>query len=92
MAPSGPGGNTPGNTPASTPGSTPESAPQNSGPSNPQAVPPVLDLDAPKGDPVIPVGAQDPVAGPKNTVAEPSSLALLGIAALGLVLRRRRRA
>lgn len=129
VAPSGPGGNTPGNTPASTPGSTPESAPQNPGPSNPQAVPPVLDLDAPKGDPVItadaispgsapdnfgpndlpttppslnpddslsdpviPVGAQDPVAGPKNTVAEPSSLALLGIAALGLVLRRRRRA
>lgn len=35
---------------------------------------------------MIPVGAQDPVAGPKNTVAEPSSLALLGIAALGLVL------
>jgi len=117
VAPSGPGGSAPG------------TAPQTYGPSNPQAVPPVLDLDAPKGDPVItadaippgsapdnfgpndlpttppslnpddslsdpviPVGAQDPVAGPKNTVAEPSSLALLGIAALGLVLRRRRRA
>ncbi|MCA0439873.1 MAG: hypothetical protein LCH71_05215, partial [Proteobacteria bacterium] len=66
MAPSGPGGNTPGNTPASTPGSTPESAPQNPGPSNPQAVPPVLDLDAPKGDPVITADAIPPGSAPDN--------------------------
>ena len=70
----------------------PGSAPDNFGPNDLPTTPPSLTPDDSLSDPVIPVGAQDPVAGPKNTVAEPSSLALLGIVALGLVARRRMRA
>ena len=62
----------------------PGSAPDNFGPNDLPTTPPSLNPDDSLSDPVIPVGAQDPVAGPKNTVAEPSSLALLGIAASGI--------
>ncbi len=78
--------------PVITADATPGSAPDNYGPNDLPTIPPSLNPDDSMSDPVTPVGAQDPVAVPKNTVAEPSSLALLGIAALGLMLRRRRRA
>ena len=63
---------------------TPDTVPHNYGP-NDLPIPPWLDSK----EPVITTGAKDPAASPGNTVPEPSTLALLGIAALGLVARRR---
>ena len=67
---------------------TPDTVPHNYGP-NDLPIPPWLDLKEPT---VITAGAKDPVVSPGNTVPEPSTLALLGMAALGMVVRRRRRA
>lgn len=66
---------------------TPDTVPHNYGP-NDLPIPPWLDSK----EPVITAGAKDPAASPGNTVPEPSTLALLGMAALGMVVRRRRRA
>ncbi|MBS0507070.1 MAG: PEP-CTERM sorting domain-containing protein [Proteobacteria bacterium] len=70
---------------------SPGAAPHSYGPSDLPAVAPSLDLKEPTAGPVITAGATDPAGNPGNTVVEPSTLALLGIAALGLAARRRRR-
>ncbi|HQQ69712.1 MAG TPA: PEP-CTERM sorting domain-containing protein [Alicycliphilus sp.] len=70
----------------------PDTVPHSYGPSDLPAIPPSLDVNDSTGGPVITAGAKDPAASPGNTVAEPSTLALLGIVALGLAARRRRRA
>ncbi len=71
---------------------TPDIVPHNYGPNDLPAILPPLDLNEPTLGPVITAGAKDPAASPGNTVPEPSTLALLGMVALGLVARRRRRA
>ena len=73
-------------------GGIPDTLLHNYGPNDLPAIPPSLDLNEPTVGPVIAAGAKDPAASPENTVAEPSTLALFGMAALGLVVRRRRRA
>lgn len=71
---------------------SPDTVQHNYGPNDLPAIPPSLDVNDSTGGPVITAGENDPAASPANTVAEPSTLALLGIVALGLAARSRKRA